>query len=731
MHKHNALMVCAVAVLLTVSFVGASASSEEVTTSSPTQTERSVTIPLEFARPLVTEIGDSRDVEVQGCEQKMNAYMAPVLPYRTVSLKLPIEARNVRLEIRDAISEQFQVESPVELSAGPVPLSEPSLFEPQPSPLFADTKWFPNRWADLRISGGRDLDDWGFKKFVSIAVYPVRYLASERKIEWLSSAKLEVIYEVGDKPAESRGADDEVWDLLIIAPEEYAGILGGLVFHKNLRGVRTTLVTLEEAVANPNGMDDAEKLKRFIADHVETYSTRYVLAVGDSDIFPVRYADVWDNYDDYSNTTDGHVVPSDLYFSDLFDEDMQFSTWNGNKNGLYGESKSQEANIDDVDLMPDVLFSRLPISRTVDLHTMVSHIINYELNVDSTSPSFNDVVLCGSVISGPDAEGEYACNQLASSAFAGYNSQELYTTTTFSRDAALLDNSVLDYISDGCGFATYVGHGVYQAWAFGMSNYLFSTQVKDLTNEDMLPFVSAASCETAGFDNESWEHPKYPSGGDSIAEEFVLCTGGGAIAYAGATRVAYGAGGGLSWNLFYIAKINRLLFEAHRDGYRTVGEMFNRAVEKYVTNWWTPSVYDMKTVMEFVTFGDPSVKIGGELESLSPPVSVQLDAPKLVHQKQVISLDVSCHNFGDEREVLLAIAVCSPQGELLFYPNWEAEMNLAPLTLAAGLKVDDFTLTTLDTSLCEKGYNAIYIGLLDPDTLSLVSNLGGSCIYVQ
>jgi len=696
----------------------------------PAGTRRLVALPVEFSEPLVTEVNRLLQIDVSECEQQIEAIACPQLPYQTINVKLPYGARDVRLDVNDPEFEELELGGPIRISDGPIPLSGPAMFTPVPSPEFDELAWFPSDWARMRVSGGRDLDDWTFKKFVTISVYPVKYLASEMKLRSLSSANICVSYTLESEERNTRNGA-ETYDMLIVAPEEYAEMLHGFVVHKNLMGVKTVLVTLEEAIANPYGSDDAEKLKHFISEHVRDHETRFVLGVGDADKFPVRYADVWDNYDDYANVTDGHLVPSDLYYADLYDDDGIFCTWDVDGNNLYGESSSAKPNHDRVDLMPDVLFSRLPVGRRADLKSMITRMVNYELKVSDSSLDFERVVLCGSRISGPEAEGEYACEQLASGVFSNYEPVKLYTTSTFDRDAALSDRSVLDNVGDGCGFATYIGHGVYRAWAFGMGNYLYANQLGDLANTDMLPFVSTAACETSGFDNENWEHPQFPAIGDSISEQFVSCADGGAIACAGATRVAYGAGSGASWNMFYAAKLNRLMFKAHKDGYRTVGEMFLKAVEGYITGWWSATVYDIKTVMEYVTFGDPSLKIGGKIEALAPPIHVQLSAPRSAYQNETFGLNVSCTNFQDSRDVLFAVAVVSPQGEILYYPDWGQELTLVPFTLEAGFSIDDFELATVDMSLYPKGCNTFYIMLFDPDELTPCSNLGGSGIYIK
>lgn len=721
MHRGKGLLVWTIIILSAALSVGTTSAGEQ---------RETIQTPVQFLQPEWIQTDGRLLVEVPGCEQSANTYLCPRLPYLTSSFKLPLQADDVRVELDDAVIEEMTLEAPLELSDAPIPLADPALFTPTPSPLFDEAAWFPERRVSVSVRCGRDVSDWQLKKFVSVAIFPMTYLASEGRAKFLSSASLNLSYTL----SESRGGaepGEDTCDLLIIAPEEFSRDLDGLVFHKSLLGIRTSLVTLEEVLDLNDGRDDAERVKRFIADHVTEHGTRYVLGVGDSNKFPVRHAEVWDGYDDYANTTDGHYVPSELYYSDLFDADGEFSSWDTNDDGVFGEANSRNPEVDKVDLMPDVFFARLPVETEEEFATVISQIIDYELNTEAGRGGWNDVVLCGSLIFGPGPEGEGACEQLASGAFSGYNSKKLYATTTYARDAVATPDTVIEYVNRGCRFLTNVGHGLYYAWYFGMNQMFLSADVLRLNNQETLPVVSAASCETGGFDNEIWEHPQFPTD-DCIGEHFVLHRGA-AIGYAGATRVAFGDGDANTWNNSFLARMNREFFAAHKNGHRRCGDMMIKAAEEYITSLYWASVYDVKTVMEYALFGDPSLEVGGQLSQILLPLHVGLEVPKTAVPGQRVRLLVSCTNHTAEScEALVVVAMCSPQGELVFYPNWTSDMSMLPVTLEAGFSVDGLELTAIDSSIhCSQGYNSLYIALLSPNTLELISNLGGGCIHVM
>ncbi|MBN1592403.1 MAG: hypothetical protein JW941_04015, partial [Candidatus Coatesbacteria bacterium] len=180
-------------------------------------------------------------------------------------------------------------------------------------------------------------------------------------------------------------------------------------------------------------------------------------------------------------------------------------------------------------------------------------------------------------------------------------------------------------------------------------------------------------------------------------------------------------------------RLNRELFAAHENGHRTCGEMMMESIREYVESRWNPDVWDVKTIMEYALFGDPSLSIGGKLPQILLPREVQIKGPKTASIGEQIPLFASCTDYSSEsKDALLAVVMCSPHGDLRFYPDWTPETTFLPIHLDAGFSVNGLYLATIDTSVhCEPGYNAIYIALLDPDTLGFISNLGGCCIRVE
>ena len=76
--------------------------------------------------------------------------------------------------------------------------------------------------------------------------------------------------------------------LLLIAPERFHDALSEFVRHKS-QLLPTQLVSLEQVLRESAGVDDPERLKRYLYTQWREQQVGYVLLVGDVDVLPVRY----------------------------------------------------------------------------------------------------------------------------------------------------------------------------------------------------------------------------------------------------------------------------------------------------------------------------------------------------------------------------------------------------------------------------------------------------------
>ena len=198
------------------------------------------------------------------------------------------------------------------------------------------------------------------------------------------------------------GLQDSLWNT-------YAN---SLARHKNLTGMTTEVISLDDINRNYDGIDEAEKVKRAIYDRVINQDTRYVLLVGDTGIFPVRYQYVGyrsdglisyvDNRtrepsfcnDDQGNRLDWcpyigyYFLPCDGYYANLWDnadQDKTFDDWNREDalrgNDFIGEmyfDNARGTGSDQISIHPDVAVGRVPAQTPEEFLAYIAKVIRYE-----------------------------------------------------------------------------------------------------------------------------------------------------------------------------------------------------------------------------------------------------------------------------------------------------------------------------------------------------------------
>ena len=111
---------------------------------------------------------------------------------------------------------------------------------------------------------------------------------------------------------------------MIIAPRRFEAELKPFVEYRR-RSLPVELAALETVLAENPGVDDPEKLKRFLYTAWQKRKAHYVLLVGDATILPVRYM-VLDRITPAAFDT--AFCPSDLYYGDVARKDGSFEDWN-------------------------------------------------------------------------------------------------------------------------------------------------------------------------------------------------------------------------------------------------------------------------------------------------------------------------------------------------------------------------------------------------------------------
>ncbi|MEA2053738.1 MAG: C25 family cysteine peptidase [Candidatus Thermoplasmatota archaeon] len=425
---------------------------------------------------------------------------------------------------------------------------------------------------------------------------------------------------------------DDAYDLLIVTPAEFSDALQPLVEHKESYGVKTIIVSLDE-IYNGNyftvqGRDDAEKVKYFIKNALDEWSIGYVLLVGgrkpgmqEEWLMPVRYSHIEDNV---ATKEDRYI--SDLYYADVYDADGNFSSWDTNNNGIFGEWRANKSADDIMDLYPDVYIGRLPCRNNFEVEIMVDKIINYEEGKCNDSWFKKMVVVGGDTYTFNDYyEGEVA-NQQALDRMPGFEPIKLWTSDGSLQGWA----DVVKTINQGCGFLYFAGHGSPTTWAthppYDEKTWIYGLQIFQmplLSNKDKLPVCIVGGCHNSLF-NVSLFRSTWTFGlpvPECWSWWLTRCIKGGSIATLGCTGLGYGEEdkqgevkkGGGDW-------IDILFFNEYgENNVRILGEAWGKAIVSYLNEFpidWNERAFndtalDAKTTQEWILFGDPSLKIGG------------------------------------------------------------------------------------------------------------------------
>jgi Peptidase family C25 len=425
-----------------------------------------------------------------------------------------------------------------------------------------------------------------------------------------------------------------VYRLLIITPAIFANALQPLVIHKLAMGLTTKLVTLDDVYEQMfwHGRDDAEKVKYFIKTAHEEWGIQYVLLVGgrSSQFFPTWYCPV--RYTALVDDWDTQVL-SDLYFADIYDSHGNFSSWDSDNDGIYGEwYPGQAAQDTNIDFIPDVAVGRLPCRSVQEVRTMVHKIITYETTTSHQS-WFNTILVAAGdtypVLQNQNwtgAEGEYYGDRAIEN-LSGFTPVRLYTSDgTFTNKA-----DIIREFRKGFGFAYFVGHGSPKQWGnhpLNSTEFIQGPNTNDmwrLSNKNRLPVCVVSGCHNSQFDvclirtlnsSDIYKQENVP---ECWSERILRTPNGGAIATLGCTALGYTKEDKSTFQ----GGINALegaFFHAYGQDHTTIlGDAWAAAITSYAqmfpVNWsaqaGSDSWIDCKVIQSWALLGDPSLQIGG------------------------------------------------------------------------------------------------------------------------
>lgn len=580
---------------------------------------------IHFSDLSIDENKNFTTLQLEGANSLLMKYNHYMVPIRIETFTFPFGTQIDTINCIPSNIHSEMISKELQISPEPLMLKRNAIQQNKKSDVssFAVTEWFTFDIGTGIINNERNI-------ILKVQLFPVQYHPLKNSIEWAEDIDIEIKYR---EPKKSVGSANE-FDFLVLTPSQYAEGLEELIIHKNNRGLKTILVTLDDIYLEQyfpsNGRDEPEKIKYFIKNAIESWGITSVLLVGGFDAFPTRMTHV---YVEYFNVDEPFV--SDLYYADIYDKDGFFSSWDSNGNDVFAEHDWGSQHLyDEIDLYPDVHIGRLACINETEVTTCVNKIITYENNQAYTQDWFTNLVVIGGDTFTDDTwginEGEYI-NEIVMNMLDGFIPEKIWDSNGRLHGFSSV-NVLSDAINKGCGFVDFSGHGYYNQWAThpnqDENTWLpepwgyFNSHVSDLMNGDKLPIVILGACSTCKFDIID----------DCLGWSFLANPNGGGIGSFGVTTFGYANGNGKQISGGFIEEITMNIFEVYKeranDGLLiTFGEMWSTSMIDYICP--NMEVRDYATLESWQSFGDPTLEVAGESQvperptKPSGPISVK------------------------------------------------------------------------------------------------------------
>jgi len=279
-------------------------------------------------------------------------------------------------------------------------------------------------------------------------------------------------------------------DYIVIAPRGFQSAARQLCDFRKKQGLRVATVAVEDIYGEFSyGLFDPQAIKDFL-----TYA--YLSWRKPAPTHVVLLGDANSDYKNYSAGVAKNSVPVHLSLTEVL--------------GITPDDSWYVA-VDGSDLLPDMFVGRLCAKDASSADSLVRKVIGYEKGRGSMPER--------ALFVADNNEGifENVNEMLIGALPSGYEARRVYLESYSSVDQATWD--IISNIDAGALITNYVGHGHVTIWT---GEGLFeSSDVSLLHNSDLLTFVITLDCLNGYF-----SHPHY----NSIAEEFAVATGKGAIA---------------------------------------------------------------------------------------------------------------------------------------------------------------------------------------------------------
>lgn len=565
---------------------------------------------ISFSAPEIIEDKEFSRIVIPECTSHIMDAGKPVLPYYTQTMTFPVGTEIVDVSFTFSTVKNTNIHKKIMPALQPVPLdveyNDFCFTTELNKDVYSSFAPYPDTWYGYNT--GRGLDKGERVVFLSLSVYPVRYIPGLDSLQCVENVDIVVKYK--PKPSDGGSTTNDSYELVIIAPQEFCDALQPLVDHKiNNMSISTKIVKSDEIYNGDyfqvQGRDKPEEVKYFIKNAHDCWNTKHILLVGGKKSYssaddwwiPVRRISIELSSGIYNSI-------SDLYYADLYDGNGTFCSWDANLNDLFGEGEE-----DNVDLYPDVFLGRLPCVDQNEVTTMVNKIKTYE--TQNQSAWFNRMIVCGgdSYRSASNyntiSEGEYIQQEILNLMETVHQGKSFIVMKLWMSLNSLTAGNIIKEIDQGAGFISFSGHGGETVWETykkgnpSYSGFRNGDIVKLGDNNGGYPIAIIHACDCGDF---SYNEPCF-------AWKLIIHQNGGAIAGCASTDTSWGI-----WNYPPTSTTGGLLelctFKSYVNGVRTFGEMWGGSINLYLNeqSLFFGNVH-YHLLEEWQPFGDPSLKL--------------------------------------------------------------------------------------------------------------------------
>lgn len=311
---------------------------------------------------------------------------------------------------------------------------------------------------------------------------------------------------------------------IIVTNNALKSVFQELANWKTIKGIKAKVLTTEDICTQYEGSTNQIKIKKALYDFYRGSNTglKYVLLGGDTTIVPTMLCDV------KAKSVNGMLydrTPSDLFYASLKKID-----WDSNNNGVYDTLDVK------VDLTPDIIVTRAPISSISDASIFVNRIIGYEKSPNLTNWK-NNIMLAGTMLHENKNDGLSDAHHNGQAIFRNhilgkwqcevFRFFDTGTDTSDGADYDLTANNLQLELSKGYTFAHIETHGLPIYWAMERGRAYFDYDADSLHNCNSTVILTTA-CFTNAFDRTS-----------CLSKSFIKNPDSGILAYYGSSRYGW------------------------------------------------------------------------------------------------------------------------------------------------------------------------------------------------